>query len=411
MFLSTLLVSHSDYFKDENGVKHYDYPDIWTSFAKSALTQVFLWFLVALVVVLVAVGLFVKFKKSENLKSFLTVAVSLFVGACVTVIVAMLALEFFDMYESEALFDIILYPSIVLACVIVLGIAAIYVGSLFPKKTFKITAITAVSVMGAAFIAFIVCLIVYYTSGDAEDINGATITVNEKVGLYLSALGLVVAIALLAIFCGKGEKKEFDSKSISYAAICIAMSFALSYIKLWPMPQGGSVTLASLLPLMLYSYMFGVRKGVYAGIVYGVLQAVQDPWLIHPAQFLLDYPIAFAAIGLSGMFARTKKLDKLPQIQFALGAIIAALLRYAAHIFSGVFAFSEYSNLDNVWLYSMGYNAFVFADIAIVIAVGIIVFSSPSFVKQARKFRPVEKTNAEPAPEPVPVPENDTENS
>ena len=51
------------------------------------------------------------------------------------------------------------------------------------------------------------------------------------------------------------------------------MSFALSYLRIVKMPQGGSITIASLLPLMLYSFMFGTKKGVFAGLIYGVLQA------------------------------------------------------------------------------------------------------------------------------------------
>lgn len=153
------------------------------------------------------------------------------------------------------------------------------------------------------------------------------------------------------------------------------------------MPQGGSLTLASFLPLLLYAYMFGVRKGVMAGAVYGVLQAVQNPWLIHPAQFILDYPVAFAAIGLGGIFTKIKKLDKLPQIQFALGAVIAAILRFTAHVLSGVFAFSEYSTLDNVWIYSLGYNAFVFADIAVTIAAGVIILSVKPFFTQIKRIQ------------------------
>ena len=153
------------------------------------------------------------------------------------------------------------------------------------------------------------------------------------------------------------------------------------------MPQGGSLTLASLLPLMLYSYMYGVRKGVMAGAVYGILQAVQNPWLIHPAQFLLDYPAAFSAIGLAGLFAKIKKLEKLPQIQFAMGAVLASVLRFAAHVLSGVFAFSEYSTLDNVWAYSLGYNVFVFPDIAITVAVGVIMLSVKPFFAQIKRIQ------------------------
>lgn len=390
MFLTSLLASYNDYFKDENG-KHYDYPDVWTAFAKDSLGSVFLWVALALALVLLCVGLLVKRKKPESFKGYLSAAVSLSIGFCATVIVAMLALEFYDMAESGAVFDMVLYPSVVLAGVIVIGAAAGYVATLFSKKAFKITLITALSAAGAALLALLVCLGVYLSNGSAEENNGATITLTENAVLYVSAAALIGLLLFFALFFGRKDKKGFDSKAIAYAAVCIAMSFALSYLKLFRMPQGGSVTAASLLPLMIYAYMFGPKKGIFAGFVYGLLQAVQDPWLIHPAQFLLDYPIAFAGAGAAGLFGSMKKLDKLPQVQFALGAVVASAIRFAAHVLSGVFAFSEYSTLDNVWAYSLGYNSFVFIDIAIVIVAGVLVLSSRSVAAQARKFRPKEE--------------------
>ena len=198
-------------------------------------------------------------------------------------------------------------------------------------------------------------------------------------------------IGVLAFFLGKNDRKGFDSRVIAYAAVCIAMSFALSYLRLFRMPQGGSITLASLLPLMIFSYMFGVKKGVFAGFIYGILQAIQDPWLIHPAQFLLDYPVAFAAIGLAGMFRNVPQFANKPQIAFALGGIVASALRFLAHIFSGVFAFSEYAGSQNPWIYSLAYNSFVFVDIAIVIVVGVLVFSSKSFMAIVRRYNTAPK--------------------
>lgn len=121
------------------------------------------------------------------------------------------------------------------------------------------------------------------------------------------------------------------------------MSFALSYLRIVKMPQGGSITLASLLPLMIYSYMFGTKKGVFAGMIYGLLQALQDTYILHPAQFVLDYPLAFAGIGLAGMFAKTKALEKLPQLQFALGAVVAGVARFLMHFLSGIFAFGAFA--------------------------------------------------------------------
>ena len=155
------------------------------------------------------------------------------------------------------------------------------------------------------------------------------------------------------------------------------------------MPQGGSITVASLLPLMIYSYMFGMKKGVFAGCVYGLLQAVQDPYIIHPAQFVLDYPAAFACIGLAGMFANSAKLEKLPQIKFALGAVVAGLSRLVMHFLSGVFAFGEFAPAgQNVAVYSILYQmGYVLPDIAIVIVIGVLVFTSKAFVKMVDGYR------------------------
>ncbi len=402
MFLNSLLVDYRDYWKDKlpdgSSVKHYDYPDVWTSFAKDGLRSVFLWATLIVVAILLVVGIIVRMKKSEAFKSYLTVAVSLAVGFAVSVIVTMFSIEIMDMVENELVYDLVLYPAIALGACVILGAAAIYLGTLFGGKTQKITLYASLSAMAAALVALLVCLGVFYSENIADDgyYNSDVASVNQIV-LYICAAALIVIVVALGFLFGKGDKKGFDSKSIAYAGVCIAMSFALSYVRFFKLPQGGSVTLASLLPLMIYSCMFGTRKGVFAGLIYGILQAVQDPYIIHPAQFLLDYPVAFAAIGLAGAFCKVKQLDKLPQVQFALGAVCASALRYLSHVLSGVFAFSAYAADAEMgaWIYSLAYNSFVFADIAIAIAVGVIVFSSKSFVKQMRKFRPAEKTEEE----------------
>ena len=393
------MVFYEDYYETiegEDKIPHYVYPDVWTSFAKDALMNVFLYTAIVLVAVLLVVGLFVSRKKPQIVKSYVRTAIAVACGFAVAVIASMLALEFYDMYENGYVFDLVLWPSVACVAAVVLGIAAVYICSLFSKKAFKTAAIVCGSIAAAAFVALFVCLAVYFASGDAAANNGVEVTLSESVVLYCCAAALIAAVVVLAFLFDRGNKRGFDSKSIAYAAVCIAMSFALSYIAPIHMPQGGSVTIASLLPLMIYSYMFGTKKGVLAGAVYGLLQIIQDPWIIHPAQLLLDYPIAFAGIGLTGMFAHTKKLEKYPQVQLALGAIVGSVFRFAAHLLSGVFAFSEYAPDTNAWLYSLGYNAsYVFADIAIAIAAGVIVFSSPAFVRQVRKFSAVKKPAAE----------------
>lgn len=392
MFQNNLLSAFFDCLTSEDGEEYFLYKEVWTEYAVNLMTQVFLYTAIALAVIAIGAGIFVKFKSPEKLTGFLKLAGAVAAGFVITVIVTMLSLGAAEIAEKgydkyAKILNLVLIPCAVLSGVAVLGIVASYIASYFDKKVFKITLISAASVFGAALIAVIVCLAVYFSGGTAEDNNGAVITTTENAMLYVSAAALIAVIAVVAVFTGRSFKNGYDSKSIAYAAVCIAASFALSYIKFFQMPQGGSITLVSLLPLMIYSYMFGVKKGVAAGAVYGVLQAVQDPWIIHPAQFFLDYPIAFAAAGLAGVFARLKPLEKLPQVQFALGAVAATVLRFASHVLAGVFAFSEYSTLDNVWAYSMAYNSFVFVDIAITVVAGAIIFSVKSFAAQVKRIQ------------------------
>ena len=126
MFLSSLLVGYQGYFEDEAG-DHFDYPDVWTSFAKDNLSSVFLYAAIALAVILLAVGLFVYFKRRAALKNYLTVAIALAVGFAAAVAVTMLALEFMDMQESGHVFDLVLWPTVAVGASVVLAAAAIYI--------------------------------------------------------------------------------------------------------------------------------------------------------------------------------------------------------------------------------------------------------------------------------------------
>ena len=281
------------------------------------------------------------------------------------------------------------------ALIAAVGISAV----LLAIKRNMVTYIIAGVLIAAALIASLVCMGIYYESGDAAEMNGTTNDDVNSVALYVSAAVAVVVVLVVTFLTGRGDKKGFDTKAISYAAVCIAMSFALSYLRIVKMPQGGSITIASLVPLMIYSYMFGTKKGVFAGFIYGILQAFQDPYILHPAQFLLDYPLAFMCIGLAGCFAKVKALDKLPQVQIALGGVVAGLSRFVMHFLSGMFAFGMWAPEGQpVWLYSLTYQAgYVLPDIAIAIVAAIILFSSKAFVKQVRRFNTVKPVHDAPA--------------
>ncbi len=292
--------------------------------------------------------------------------------------------------DRSYLIKYILIPfSALITVVLSSGITLFIVAKRSSPQTSKKNLSISAKILGAInLLGLIVCgilLALYYEAKISNDgyYNSDTASVNQLV-LYLSAGLIIITITALA-FILDTSKKSLDTKCIAMAGVCVAMSFGLSYIKLFELGQGGSITLFSLLPIMIFSYIYGTKKGVLVCLVYGVLQAIQDPWLIHPAQFLLDYPIAFSAIGLSGAFANISKLKNAPQIALLCGGIFASVLRFVSHVLSGVFAFSAYAEGVNPWIYSLGYNSFVFVDMAITLVVGALLFSSKSFLKELKK--------------------------
>ena len=163
-----------------------------------------------------------------------------------------------------------------------------------------------------------------------------------------AAGALLVTVGLLIYLARRPQKAgKTDTRALTYGALCMAMSFVLSYIKLWSMPLGGSVTLASMLPLLWYSNRFGVKNGLIAGAAYGLLQLIQKPEIYHWVQVLLDYPLAFAMLGLAGC---VKNLQ--------LGSLLGVAGRWVCHILSGAIFFAEWvpEGWSNAWIYSAAYN-------------------------------------------------------
>ena len=144
------------------------------------------------------------------------------------------------------------------------------------------------------------------------------------------AVGVIVALGVILLAIGKSAKK-WNAKMIAFGALAIALSFVLSCFRLYRMPQGGSVTPGSMLPIMLFSAAFGVGPGLLAGLAYGVLQYLQGGWFLNVWQFALDYLLAFAALGLAGL---AKHLPKAWGLYCAM--IIAALCRALSATLAGI---------------------------------------------------------------------------
>lgn len=143
--------------------------------------------------------------------------------------------------------------------------------------------------------------------------------------------GALLALGAILFVIARSGKK-WNVKMLSFGALSIALSFVLSCIRLFRMPNGGSVTPASMLPLMLFSAAYGIAPGFLAGLVYGLLQALQGGIaFLGVGQFLLDYLLAFTVLGLAGL---AKKLPEKWGLFCAI--IIAALMRVLCHTLAGI---------------------------------------------------------------------------
>lgn len=169
------------------------------------------------------------------------------------------------------------------------------------------------------------------------------------VGTWI-ALGLIVAFGV-ALMCF-ATKVKWNAKMLAYAALCIAISFVLSYIRLLKMPQGGSITPASMLPIMMFAYAFGFGPGLVCSMAYGVLQMFQDMYIVGWVQATLDYILAFGSLALVALFRNWKS-----PFNFSVGVVVAGIVRVFFHVLSGVVYFAEYAPEGmNPLVYSLVYN-------------------------------------------------------
>ena len=147
------------------------------------------------------------------------------------------------------------------------------------------------------------------------------------------------------------------------AALMVALATVLSVFKLVEMPYGGSVTFASMLPVLILSYRHGVAIGLGGGFVSAVIQQLLGlkylsyftTWQSVVALILLDYIVAFTVVGLGGIF---RKIIKSQSAALAVGAISVGVLRYICHVIAGCTVWVGLSIPDSeALIYSLGYNA------------------------------------------------------
>ncbi len=187
-------------------------------------------------------------------------------------------------------------------------------------------------------------------------------------------LAVFILLGVFLLMAGKSQKR-WNAKMIAYAALSIALSFVLSYVRLYRMPQGGSITPGSMLPLLLFSVSFGVTPGVVAGFAYGILQYLQGGSFLNVWQFLLDYPIAFAMLGLAGLCKHFPKTNFFKSYGMYIAMFIAVLGRCASAVSAGLMWVKEYPVEGQLpFVYSLVYNGtYLIPELIICLVLAVLV--------------------------------------
>lgn len=198
---------------------------------------------------------------------------------------------------------------------------------------------------------------------------------------YVAVAVILVALIVVAALLAKREKKEkkkIGTKQLVVCAMAVALAMVTSMLKIYSFPFGGSVTLFSMLFICFVGYLYGPATGMLTGAAYGVLQLLIEPYIYFPLQVLVDYPLAFGALGLSGCFSKSKH-------GLVKGYLCGVLARYVFAVISGWLFFGEYA--WDGWAalpYSLVYNGcYIFAEAALT----VLVLSIPAVSKAMKKVK------------------------
>ena len=193
--------------------------------------------------------------------------------------------------------------------------------------------------------------------------------------------GVILFVAALA-FAGKGsEKKKMSTRQLVFCAMAMALAFVTSYIKIFTLPWGGSVTLCSMLFIVLVANWYGVQTGILVGLAYGILQFIQEPYVLSFFQVCCDYILAFAALGVAGFFAKSSH-------GLVKGYIAAVIARGAFHALGGYLYWMDYmpANFPKALtsVYPIVYNySFLLAEAVIT----LIIISIPAVGKGLARIK------------------------
>ena len=167
----------------------------------------------------------------------------------------------------------------------------------------------------------------------------------------INAIIIIGSIAFFLYYLKGLKNTKINAKIIVTIGMFSAISYILSMIEFIKYPQGGGISLFSMLPTMLLSVLCGNTIGITGGLVYGLLKLLNGAYIIHPAQFLLDYIFPTMALGLAGTFGSDTRIKRI------FGPLMAVVLNVFSKFLSGVVFFGAFApeNMGAV-LYSLVYN-------------------------------------------------------
>lgn len=171
-------------------------------------------------------------------------------------------------------------------------------------------------------------------------------------GILIACMAaLLLAACFLSGKTKEGKKIKLGTKQLVFSSMAMALAMVTSMIKLVDMPMGGSVTLFSMFFICLIGYWYGLKGGLMTAVAYGFLQLIVDPYIISIPQMLTDYIFAFGALGLSGIFSKSR-------YGLLKGYVAGVLGRYFFTFLSGMIFFGSYASSYNMTapVYSLVYN-------------------------------------------------------
>src|SRR5215472_429281 len=148
------------------------------------------------------------------------------------------------------------------------------------------------------------------------------------------------------------QERTLNPRVLAEVSVMIALAVVLDSLRFYTLPQGGSITAGEMVPILFLALRRGAKVGIFAGAVLGIIDLYFEYFVVSPFSFLLDYPVAYGALGLAGLFKQRGVAVS------GVGVAVAVACRFLSHFVSGVIFYSSNAPAGtSPIVYSAAYNA------------------------------------------------------